>query len=94
MSQLPVTALSQRIAPSHRPGGQESVWQADVQPDYQHQTDSKGSKGVGSRRPRSEGPKALDDLVPKSERKGLNEDGIPRKLAWLAKHGRTTVSTL
>lgn len=95
MSHLPVSALSQRMPPSRQPGGQEMVFQANVRPDYQQQSAESNSRQRTSqaelyaKKPWMKNPQMLEGIVPDSEREGTNEDGIPRKLAWLAKHGYT-----
>ncbi|KAH7345123.1 hypothetical protein B0J17DRAFT_712731 [Rhizoctonia solani] len=90
MSQLPVTALSAQVAPSRRAVGHESVWQADVPQTYhQHSADPRGSYDPNASKPWLKNPELLESLVPASEREGTNSDGIPRKLAWLAKNGYT-----
>ncbi|KAG8691337.1 hypothetical protein FRC11_004894 [Ceratobasidium sp. 423] len=90
MSQMPVTALSARVAPSRRPGGQESVWQANVPQAYhQHSADPRTTYDPNASKPWLKNPEMLESLVPASEREGTNSDGIPRKLAWLAKNGYT-----
>ncbi|CAE6411213.1 unnamed protein product [Rhizoctonia solani] len=90
MSQMPVTALSARVAASRRTGGQESVWQADVPQAYhQHSADPRTTYDPNASKPWLKNPEMLESLVPASEREGTNSHGIPRKLAWLAKNGYT-----
>ncbi|CAE6428800.1 unnamed protein product [Rhizoctonia solani] len=90
MSQLPVTALNAQVAPSRRMGGQESVWQADVSQTYhQHSADPHSSYNPNASKPWLKNPESLESLVPASEREGTNSDGIPKKLAWLARNGYT-----
>lgn len=99
MSQLPVTALLKAIPASRHTSGQTIVWQADVPSDYHHApTPPELRQGqqddLNARKPWLNNPAMLDDIVPESERHGHNEDGIPRKLAWLAKNGYTVVSNI
>ncbi|CAE6422417.1 unnamed protein product [Rhizoctonia solani] len=88
MSQLPVSALSARVPVSRRPGGQESVWQANV-PQGPHSTSSRPPHDPHANKPWLKSPEMFESLVPASEREGTNSDGVPRKLAWLAKNGYT-----
>ncbi|KDN50313.1 hypothetical protein RSAG8_01649, partial [Rhizoctonia solani AG-8 WAC10335] len=90
MSQLPVTALNARVPVSRRPGGQESVWQASVPQAYhQHSAGHRAPHSSNDNKPWLQSPEMFEGLVPASEREGTNSDGIPRKLAWLAKNGYT-----
>ncbi|KAG8693545.1 hypothetical protein FRC09_010433 [Ceratobasidium sp. 395] len=76
-----------------QPPGQVSVWQADARSDFSHQQSRHGSGSlVDNSRPWIHDPGSLYHLVPASEREGVNQDGIPRHIAWLAKHGYTTHS--
>ncbi|KAF8604960.1 hypothetical protein BDV93DRAFT_605475 [Ceratobasidium sp. AG-I] len=97
MSQLPVTALLKAIPASRQTAGQTITWQADVPPDYLRlptppELRQDMQDELNARKPWLKNPAMLDDIVPESERHGHNEDGIPRKLAWLAKHGYTVHS--
>ncbi|CAE6421936.1 unnamed protein product [Rhizoctonia solani] len=90
MSQMPVAALNARVPPSRRPSGHESVWQADVSQAYQqHSADPRTPYDPNASKPWVKNPEMLESLVPASEREGTNSDGIPKKLAWLAKNGYT-----
>ena len=97
MSQLPVTALLKAIPASRQTAGQTINWQADVPPDYLRvptppELRQDIQDELNARKPWLKNPAMLDGIVPESERHGNNEDGIPRKLAWLAKNGYTVVS--
>ncbi|KAG8744417.1 hypothetical protein FRC10_010195 [Ceratobasidium sp. 414] len=73
-----------------QPPGEASVWQANVQPDFNHpQVQQRLENHLDSSRPWVNNSEVLEHLVPASEREGINEDGISRKLAWLAKNGFT-----
>ncbi|CAE7105519.1 unnamed protein product [Rhizoctonia solani] len=90
MSQMPVTALNSRVPVSRRPSGQESVWQASVSQSYQQNSaDPRAPYDPNASKPWLKSPEMLESLVPPSEREGTNSDGVPKRLAWLAKNGYT-----